>query len=173
MKMDFIDALKARIPDYAKDIRLNLDGVLTRSPLPADEAMGCALVAAFAAKNHELVSIFRAQMTPEDANGALTAASLMGMTNVWYSYIDQCEDDEVRQQKPDLRMNAYAQHGGVTARKFELWALAASLVGKCRFCIANHVASLKKAGVTAAELKEAGRIAATINSVALILNAEG
>ena len=28
--MEFIESIKARIPDYAKDIRLNLDGTISR-----------------------------------------------------------------------------------------------------------------------------------------------
>jgi alkyl hydroperoxide reductase subunit D len=146
--------------------------VLGRSSLPADEVLGCALAVAFAAKNHELVTVFRNAMTPEDANGALTAASLMGMTNIWYSYIDMGQDAELKQLPPELRMNAYANNGGVTPRKFEMWALAASIVGKCHFCVSAHVAKLKKSGMSAAELKEVGRIAATVNATALVLNAE-
>jgi alkyl hydroperoxide reductase subunit D len=170
--MEFIVALKNRIPDYAKDIRLNLDSVLERSPLERAEVLGCALAAAFAAKNNELVTMLRRAMPDAEAEGALTAASLMGMTNIWYSYIDMADDEEVKKQQPGLRMNAYATHGGVSQRKFEMWALSASLIGKCRHCISAHVATLKNAGVTAAEFKEVGRIAATINAVALILNAE-
>ena len=36
--MHFLNVLKERIPDYAKDIRLNLDATIARSSLdPADE----------------------------------------------------------------------------------------------------------------------------------------
>ncbi|MDR2174080.1 MAG: carboxymuconolactone decarboxylase family protein [Burkholderiales bacterium] len=170
--MDFLAALKDRIPDYAKDIRLNLDSVIERSPLPREEVLGCALAAAFAAKNSELVTMLRRAMPDAEAEGALTASSLMGMTNVWYSFIEMADDEEIKKQQAGLRMNAYATYGGVSQRKFEMWALSASLVGKCRFCVSSHVAALKKTGVTDAELKEIGRIAATVNSVALILNAE-
>ncbi|MCL2872959.1 MAG: carboxymuconolactone decarboxylase family protein [Betaproteobacteria bacterium] len=170
--MEFLTLLKDRIPDYAKDIRLNIDSVLERSPLPSEEALGCALAAAFSAKSNELVTMFRQVMPMTEAQGALTAAALMGMTNVWYSYIDMADDEGIKKQQPGLRMNAYATHGGVSQRQFEMWALSASLVGKCRFCISSHVAALKKTGMTDAELKEVGRIAATVNAVALILNAE-
>jgi alkyl hydroperoxide reductase subunit D len=140
--------------------------------LPREEVLGCALAAAFAAKNNELVTMLRGAMPEAEAEGALTASSLMGMTNVWYSFIEMADDEEIKKQQAGLRMNAYATHGGVSQRKFEMWALSASLVGKCRFCVSSHVAALKKTGVTDAELKEIGRIAATVNSVALILNAE-
>lgn len=170
--MEFLAALKDRIPDYAKDIRLNIDSVIERSPLEREEALGCALAAAFAAKNHELVAMFRHAMPEDEAKGALTAASLMGMTNVWYSYIDMADDADVKSQQPGLRMNAYATHGGVSQRKFEMWALSSSLIGKCRYCVSSHVDALKKIEVTPAELKEVGRIAATVNAVAQILSAE-
>ena len=48
--MEFLAAIKERIPDYAKDIRLNLDGVIARSSLDAEDALGVALAAAFAAR---------------------------------------------------------------------------------------------------------------------------
>ena len=171
--MEFLNEIKARIPDYAKDVRLNLDGVIARSSLPPEEALGCALAAAFATRSSFPVGAFRAVLSEADANGAQAAAAIMGMTNIWYSYLDQAADEELKTQQAQLRMNVYASHGGVGARKFEMWALAASLVGKCKFCIAAHVAELRKAGVTTPELKDVGRIAAVVNATAQILAAEG
>lgn len=49
--MDFLTTIKDRIPDYAKDIRLNLDGAIARSSLPSREACGAALATAFAARS--------------------------------------------------------------------------------------------------------------------------
>ena len=172
--MEFINDLKARIPDYAKDIRLNLDAVLLRSALPQDEALGAALAAAFAAKSDIVSGAIRdsGALGEADLQGALAAASVMGMTNVWYSYLDFAEDAELKTLPAQLRMNVYANHAGVGARKFEMWALAASLVGKCRYCIGAHVAELKKAGLGSSELRDVGRIAAVINAVAQVLAAE-
>ena len=42
--MEFLDSLKALVPDYAKDIRLNLDATIARSSLPAREAVATAPV---------------------------------------------------------------------------------------------------------------------------------
>jgi len=49
--MEFLQTLKSRIPDYAKDIRLNLDGTIARSSLEGNDAVGVALAAAFATKS--------------------------------------------------------------------------------------------------------------------------
>ena len=45
-------------------------------------------------------------------------------------------------------MNAYATHAGVSKKKFEMYSLAASIVGKCHFCVKAHYDTLKKEGMT-------------------------
>ena len=172
--MGFLNDIKARVPEYAKDLRLNLDAVIARSSLAPNEALGAALAAAYAAKSTPLIDAIRGSGTlpAEDQNAALTAAALMGMTNVWYSYIDFAGDAELKTQRAELRMQAYQTHGGVDKRRFELYALASSIVGKCRSCISSHFATLKEEGLTAVQLRDIGRIAAVVQSVALVLNAE-
>jgi alkyl hydroperoxide reductase subunit D len=172
--MEFLNHIKARVPDYAKDLRLNLEAVIARSALAPNEALGAALAAAYAAKSTTLVEAIRGSgaIPAEDEHAALTAAALMGMTNVWYSYVDLAEDAELKTQRAELRMQAYQTHGGVDNRRFELYALAASIVGKCRSCIASHFANLKQEGMSATQLRDIGRIAAVIQAVALVLVAE-
>jgi alkyl hydroperoxide reductase subunit D len=173
--MQFLDTLKALVPDYAKDIRLNLDATVARSSLPAREAAGAALAAAFAAKSAPIVDAIRDSnaLAPADAQAALTAAALMGMNNVWYPYVEMAADPELKTLRAELRMNAYANHGGVDKRAFELYALAASIVGKCEFCIASHYKLLRETGVTTQELRDVGRIAAAVNAAAQVIAIEG
>jgi len=73
--MEFLSTIKEQIPDYAKDNRLNLDGVIARSSLAPEDALGVALAAAFAAKSRPLVQAFREAAPPAEANAALTAAA--------------------------------------------------------------------------------------------------
>jgi len=167
--MEFLDAIKDRIPDYAKDIRLNLDAVVARSSLPPEDALGVALAAAFASKSAPLIEAFRANTPAAEANAALTAAALMGMNNVWYPYVEMAADEELKTVRPELRMNAYASSGGVEKKKFEAYALAASIVGKCHFCVQSHYALLKKEGYTVQQLRDIGRIAAVVNAAAQVL----
>ena len=170
--MEFLDSIKALIPDYAKDIRLNLDGALARSSLAAEDALGVALAAAFAARSRPLVDALRAATPPAEANAALTAAALMGMNNAWYPFVEMAGDEDLKSQRAELRMNAYATSGGVAKRKFEAFALAASIVGKCHFCVASHYALLKKEGLTTLQLRDIGRIAAVVNAAAQVLAVE-
>ena len=169
--MDFLNSIKEQIPDYAKDIRLNLDGVIARSSLSPEDAIGVALAAAFAAKSKPLVDAFKAQLPELNANAALTAAALMGMNNAWYPYVEMAGDEELKTLRPELRMNAYASSGGVEKKQFEAFALSASVIGKCHFCISSHHALLKKEGLTAQQLRDIGRIAAVVNAAAQVLAA--
>jgi alkyl hydroperoxide reductase subunit D len=172
--MEFLDALKARIPDYAKDIRLNLDAVIARSSLDSADALGAALAAAYAAKSKTIADAIRTSgaLSDVDVNAALSAAALMGMNNVWYPYVEMAADEDLRTQRAELRMNAYATHGGVDKKRFELFALAASIVGKCHFCIQSHYKLLKESGMSAQQLRDVGRIAAVIGAAALAIDAE-
>ena len=173
--MEFLNTIKARIPDYAKDVRLNLDGTIARSSLDKAEAVGAALAAAYAAGCKFLVDTIRnsGELSETDVNAALTAAGLMGMNNVWYPYVEMAGDDELAKQRAELRMNAYATHGGVDKKRFELFALAASIVGKCHFCVGSHYKLLKEAGMTVQQLRDVGRIAAVIAAAANVLKVEG
>jgi alkyl hydroperoxide reductase subunit D len=171
--MDTLQSIKDRIPDYAKDLRLNLDVVLNRSSLTPVQANGAALAAAFAAKSAPLIAALReAVLDPAQAQAALTAGALMGMNNVWYPYIEMAADPELKTVRPELRMNAYATHGGVDRPSFELYALAASIVGKCEFCVQSHYKLLRENGFSTQQLRDVGRIAAVVNAVAQVLAAE-
>jgi len=170
--MDFLNRLKERMPEHAKDIRLNLDGVITRSSLAPEDALGVALAAAFAARSRPLVDAFKAAAPPAEAYAALTAATLMGMNNVWYPFVEMAGDDDLKTMRAELRMNAYAASGGVDKKKFEAYALAASIIGKCHYCVKSHYELLKKEGLTTQQLRDIGRIAAVVNAAAQVLAAE-
>jgi lipoyl-dependent peroxiredoxin subunit D len=170
-KMSWLDTIKEALPEYAKDTRLNLDSVVNRSTLDLVEANGCALAAAMATGNGKLVTFIQSGM--EDAterDAALTAASLMAMNNVWYPYVEMAEDDRLTGLPAQLRMNAISSHGGTTKARFESYSLAASIVGKCHFCVRAHYETLKKEGYSVEQLRDIGRIAAVITSVARVLN---
>ncbi|BDB23930.1 Alkylhydroperoxidase family enzyme, contains CxxC motif [Cupriavidus oxalaticus] len=170
--MEFLSTIKNLIPDYAKDIRLNVDGTIARSSLEGNDAVGVALAAAFAAQSKVLVDAIRnaGVLSPEETNGALTAAALMGMNNTWYPYVEMAGDTDLSTQPAGLRMNAYATHGGVDKRRFEMYALAASIVGKCHFCVKSHYQLLKnEQGMTAQQLRDVGRIAAVIVAAANVI----
>jgi alkyl hydroperoxide reductase subunit D len=171
--MEFLKSIKDLIPDYAKDIRLNIDGTIARSSLEGNDAVGVALAAAFAAKSRKIIDLIvdAGVLSEEEKNAALTASALMGMNNVWYPYVEMSEDADLKGQPSQLSMNAYATNGGVDKRRFEMYALAASIIGKCQYCIKSHFDLLKKEGMSSQQLRDVGRIAAVVNAAALVIAA--
>ena len=166
--MSWVDQVKESIPDHAKDIKLNLDAVMNRSGLDEVDAHACAFAAAIAASNGDLafeISMNGPLMGTDEREAAKTAAALMGMNNVWYPFVEMAADESMKGIPAGLRMNAYATHGGVSKKKFEMYALAASIVGKCHFCVKSHYDILKQEGMTTQELMAVGRIAAVVAAI--------
>ena len=143
--MTWVDTIKEGLPDYAKDTKLNLDSVIKRSTLTETEAEACALAAAMATGNGKLIAFIQSSITDAtERDAALTASSLMGMNNVWYPYVEMADDENLKGIPAQLRMNAISTHGGTTKERFEAYSLAASIVGKCHFCVKSHYDNLKK-----------------------------
>lgn len=169
---NWVETIKNSIPDHSKDIKLNLDAVINRSPLSVEDTHACALVAALACSNgelaHAIINSGELDNFPKEVEAAKTAASLMGMNNVWYPFVEMCNDPELKGLPAGLRMNAYVNHAGVTKKQFELYALVASAIGKCHFCVKNHYDVLRKEGMTVQELHHAGKLAAVINAIGKI-----
>lgn len=161
------DQLKEAIPAYAKDIKLNLDAVVLRSSLDPEVAGAVAAAAAYAAELNP--QPFAEKTSAKEYEAALTAAALMGMNNVWYPYVEMTADQELKQLPAGLRMNAYATSGGTSKDRFEAYALAASIVGKCHFCVKSHYDLLKSNGWSVKQLQDVGRIAAVITAIAKAL----
>ena len=93
----------------------------------------------------------------------------MGMNNVWYPFVEMAADPELAAARAELRMNAYASYGGVDRRSFELYALAASIVGKCEFCVKSHYKLLRDGGMSTLQLRDVGRISAVVAAAAQTL----
>lgn len=156
-------------PEYAKDVKLTLSGAMQSETLTPVQRSAVALAAAISCE-HKYLSEFVDSSDLDDIskNGAFAAAAVMGMTNIWYSYVKMSKDAELANEKPMIRMNAYQNHGGVDAFLFEMCALASSIIGKCENCISSHVAELRKQGISSAQLRDIGRIAAAVKASALV-----
>lgn len=166
----WVDQLKEGIPDYAKDARLNIDAVIKRSTLAPEIAEACALAAAFATGNTKMWTWISSQVADEtERNAAVTAASLMAMNNTWYPFVEMAEDPNLKGLPAQLRMNAIAAQGGTTKARFEAYSLAASIVGKCHFCVKAHYDTLKQEGWTVEQLRDVGRIASVMNAVCRVM----
>ena len=170
--MSWVDALKESLPEYAKDIKLNLDAVINRSTIDAELVTHLALAAAFATGNGKLIAFIASGSTNEiEKNAALTAGAIMAQNNVWYPYLEMADDANLKGLPAQHRMNAIASHGGTSKGNFEAYSLASSIIGICHFCVKGHYETLKEEGYSLEQLRDIGRIAATVNALAKILSA--
>ena len=170
-----IDSIKAAIPDYAKDLRLNLDSVLSETGAPGLNAKQIGLVAlasAIAARHEPVVATladFAARSASEqELNAARTAAALMAMNNIYYRFTHVVSEPEYGTLRANLRMNAMA-NPGCDKIDFELCSIAVSAVNGCGMCMDSHEKTLKKHGVPAQAIQSAVRIAAVVHGVSVTL----
>jgi alkyl hydroperoxide reductase subunit D len=167
-----IDRLKERLPDYARDLRINL-GVLTSSMmLTPQQAWGTALAAAVSSRNAEVVTAIAAdaQLSTEAAAAARGAAAIMGMNNIYYRFQHTMGEASPYAQLPArLRMQIIGKPG-VEQVDFELWCLAASVVTGCEKCVRSHESIVRERGGTAEQVQDAVRIASVVHAVALTLD---
>lgn len=172
IKVIWSDQLKDSLPEYAKDIKLNLDAIVNRSSIDSESTLYLSIAGAFATGNGKLIAFLASHATDEvEKNAALTAGSIMAQNNVWYPYIEMADDKDLKGLPAQLRMNAITSHGGTTKAKFEAYSLISSIIGKCHFCVKAHYETLKQEGYNVEQLRDIGRLAATINAISKILTA--
>ena len=170
-----MQSIKSQIPDYAKDLRLNLDSVLTEGGalgLTAKQIAIVALASAVAARHEPLtkaIAQFAAQTLDETAfNGAKAAAAIMGMNNIYYRFTHLVSDQEYARMPAKLRMNVMASPG-IEKIDFELASIAVSAINGCGMCLDSHEKTLRSHNVSAQAIQSAVRIASVISAVAVTL----
>ncbi|WP_420430480.1 carboxymuconolactone decarboxylase family protein [Hyphobacterium sp.] len=170
-----LETLKNDIPDYAKDIRLNLSSLARETVLDDQKKWGVFLATAHAVGVPGVVKAIEAEiadkLSAEAKSGAKAAAAIMGMNNVYYRFVHLASAKDYKTLPAKLRMNVIA-NPGVEKADFELWSLAVSAINGCGLCIDSHEAELRKHGVTAEQIQAAVRIASTVNAIAAVLDAE-
>lgn len=166
-----VDNLKEALPEYAKDLKLNLGSVARSTVLTPTQLWGALVASAAATRNQRVFREIREEaagiLAPEALDAALGAASIMGMNNVFYrgrGFLGGTYDD----LRPGLRMNIIG-NPGVQKSDFELWSLAVSAVNGCEHCVVSHEHVVREAGLTREQVFEALKAAAIVAGVAQAL----
>jgi alkyl hydroperoxide reductase subunit D len=167
-----LEQIRDALPDYARDVRLNLGSVLTPQGAPGlteKQIASIALATAIAARNVEFARAVedwaRSRLDDTSIAGARAAAAVMGMNNVYYRFLHLVEDEEYGKLPARLRMNVIG-NPGIDRLDFELLSLAVSAVNGCGLCITSHERKLREHGVTREAVQSAVRIAAVIHAAA-------
>ena len=169
-----IEQLKSRLPEHARDLRINLGVIAGSTALTPQQAWGTALAAATTSRNPEVAAAIAAEgiahLSPEAIAAARGAAAIMGMNNIYYRFLHMMGDGSEYARLPArLRMQIIGKPG-IDHLDFELWCLAASAITGCEACVRSHEKVVRDKGGTAEQVQDAVRIAAVVHAVALALD---
>ena len=174
--MTTLDTLRDALPDYARDLKLNLGAVLSPTGAPGlteRQIWAVALGAAEASRNPAFARALGALAEPHleaaQRTAARAAAAIMGMNNVYYRFLHLVEDPEYGRMPARLRMNVIG-NPGMDKVDFELVCLAVSAINGCGSCIVSHERQVREHGLSREAVQSAVRIAATVHAVARVLD---
>ena len=170
--MTNLENLRNRLPDAAKDIKLNVQSVFQTTTLTLTQIWGVAVASAIATRDTEVrqavIAEAQTQLTQESLQDAKAASALMAMNNVYYRFRHMIEKESYSTKPARLRMNWI---GKPLANKvdFELYCLAVSAINGCEMCIRSHEDVVIKGGLSEDQVHDAIRVAATIQALAVSL----
>ena len=167
-----LDQIREALPEAARDIRLNLQSVLTSTVLTPAQAWGVAVTAAATSRNATLhttvVAAASGYVEPAVVEDAQAAAALMAMNNVYYRFRHQVGKESYSIKPARLRMNRLIKPA-TNKVDFELFALSASAINGCEMCVRAHEHNVLAGGLSEEAVHDAVRIAATLHAVAVSL----
>ncbi|MEQ1779905.1 MAG: carboxymuconolactone decarboxylase family protein [Hyphomonadaceae bacterium] len=169
------ETLKAALPDYAKDLKLNLGSLSNETSLNDQQKWGTFLACAFAVGEattiRAILSECEVKLTPEAIKATKAASAIMSMNNVYYRFTHLVHNEVYLTTPAKLRMQVIGAPG-IDKADFELFCMAVSAVNGCGKCMDAHEEELRKAGFTTEQIQASVRISAVVNGVARTLAAE-
>ena len=172
------EKLKNTVGDFAKDIRLNLDTIISPEGTPGltqDQRLGIILSCAYHSERREMILAIQsdliAMVSKDLVEAAKAAATIMAMNNVYYRSIHLSEDSDLSVLPAKLRMNVIGKPG-IPKIDFELMCLAVSAIEGCGKCIQAHVNEARKAQISTDGIHSALRISSVINGLSKALSIE-
>lgn len=170
-----LDNLLNLIPDYAKDLRVNLSNVLRQTELTEQQLWGTVVASAMASRNPQLIEALLPEASThlrlEAFAAARTAAAIMGMNNIYYRFLHLVGNEKYREIPARLRMQGIRSHG-IEPVDFELWCTAVSAINGCGACLDAHERVVREKGLTEEAVAAAVRIASVVHAVATVLETE-
>ena len=170
-----LEQLLTHVPDYAKDLKLNLGSVTRQTELSEQQTWGTVVACAIAARNRQLLESLLAEAAKHLNEPAMfaakAAAAIMGMNNIFYRFRHLSGNEKYAAMPARLRMQVIGKHA-TDPVDFELWCLAVSAINGCGVCIDAHEKVLRDKGVNEETVLAVVRIAATVHALAAVLDAE-
>ena len=116
------------LPDYAKDLRLNIGSMLSDQTLGDQRKYGLLLACAHGTGYRPIVAAAEAEvegkLSDEAANAARAAAAVMAMNNVYYRFVHLASNPEYGTMPARLRSSGDSARSTATARSSTSGALS-------------------------------------------------
>lgn len=166
-----IENLKAYLPDFAREVKLNLTLIQHDELLSAPQRAGLLLAAALTTRNRNIIATMTteagANLSAQAFDAVRAIVATQAMTNTYHRFVAAFPADYANlPAKLHVPVMGYA---GVPKRDSELWALAVSALNGCAACMVSHEKAAREAGATRLVIQAAVRFAAIIQSAALAL----
>ena len=169
-----VNDLARTLPDYAKDIRLNVSSLLGETVLSDQQKYGTLVSCAHATGYKPLIEAAEAEAADKLSEAAMTAAkaaaSIMAMNNVYYRFVHLAANKEYSTLPARLRMNVIGSPG-IEKVDFEIFSLAVSAINGCGMCIDAHEKVIRDHGVQTTVIHAAVRLASVVQALAASLRA--
>lgn len=174
--MSELSDLGDRLPEVARDIKLNLQAVLRSEALSKTQLWGVALTSAVAARSEPLRQALAAEaarvLDPDQyravVDDAHAASVLMAMNNVFYRFRHLVDKPSYADKPARLRMNRLAKPA-TDKLTSELYCLVASAINGCETCVQAHERVVVAGGISEDAVHDAIRVAASVRAAAVAL----
>ena len=164
-----LDELKNKIPEFAKDVKLNFSSLIKNSEFSDDLVYGCAYASSLALEDKIISNVFEEECEKrfgkEFVVSVKSTAVIMTLNNTWYKYRDSMPNSEMKMAPQRMRVNVMANHAGLDKILFESLSLCISAINGCTFCIKAHSDLLIKNDKTNDFVYNIGRIASVISAL--------
>jgi alkyl hydroperoxide reductase subunit D len=171
-----VNDLARTLPDYAKDLRLNISSLLQEQGLTDQQKYGTLVACAHAVGHGPLIAAAEAEakdkLSEAAMNAAKAAAAIMAMNNIYYRFVHLASNKEYGTLPARLRMNVIGAPG-IEKADFELMSLAVSAINGCGMCIDAHEKVLRDHGVSSQTIQTSVRLAAVVHALGRSLQALG
>lgn len=171
--MTNIKTLISDMPEYAGDVRQNIEKLLTveNTILTPKQIFGAALAAGYTTKEKRLIANLeneaKLHLDRQEFRAVRVATSLASLKNIYHRF---CLASG-KEAHCDLEKSGLSNHG-IEQATFDCYLLAVSIINSCSDCIKNCSEELKKGGLSDDQIDAIAKIAATVNAAGQVLRIE-
>jgi lipoyl-dependent peroxiredoxin subunit D len=133
----------------ARDLKINLERLLSDSHMTPDLSVAVLLATSTAVDYPDLTRWAEGTslLSAEDSATAKEVAGIMGMLNTYYRFRHFLGTESEQYGSTGLRMTSLAKPV-IGKERFEVLALAVSIVNGCEKCVSSHEKALRELGVS-------------------------